>query len=318
MKTFSQLKNSTKKDIIIQGLMKSNGVYFIVAAPKVGKSLFALQLAYSIVYGKQFLGYEILKPSPVLYVTTEVDGSQIWERSENLNIEFDEENFGAIDRSVCPSMNLNDMELEIKDFFEKHNGGILILDMLKEIDFGISFDLNSYQDVSQKIMPIIRKYIDKYNITIIIVHHANKVGKTLGSTGLDACVDGIIRLYESTYDKNSVKVQIDNRDFPYTEFNISRGEHGDFSISPSDFVDEDNKEYKMLTKYIVSRKSFDTTIGELLEDPKLVMSPTQLGKMIHSKRASLAKDGITFTYKRTSEGRMYHFEYKEPDFAEND
>ena len=47
MKAFEELNSSTKKDIIIDNLMRSKGVYLLVSKPKVGKSLFALQLANS-------------------------------------------------------------------------------------------------------------------------------------------------------------------------------------------------------------------------------------------------------------------------------
>ena len=48
MKAFENLKESTKKGIIIDGLMRSKGVYLLVSKPKVGKSLFALQLSDSL------------------------------------------------------------------------------------------------------------------------------------------------------------------------------------------------------------------------------------------------------------------------------
>ncbi len=60
MKTFEELKETTKKDIIIDGIMRSKGVYLLVSNPKVGKSLFALQLANSIANKKAFLGHDIL------------------------------------------------------------------------------------------------------------------------------------------------------------------------------------------------------------------------------------------------------------------
>ena len=42
MKSIEQLNNVTKKDNIIDGIMKSNGLYCLVAEPKVGKSFLAL------------------------------------------------------------------------------------------------------------------------------------------------------------------------------------------------------------------------------------------------------------------------------------
>ena len=44
-------KEAIKKDFIVDNLMKSKGLYCLVARPKVGKSLLALQLANSIATG---------------------------------------------------------------------------------------------------------------------------------------------------------------------------------------------------------------------------------------------------------------------------
>ena len=195
MKAFEDLKESTKKDIIIDGLMRSKGVYLLVSKPKVGKSLFALQLANSIANGKPFLGHEILKPSPVLYITTELSDSQLKDRCNLLGISFKKNTFFAIDRSDKQSINFRDIEYEVKEFAEEYNGKILILDMLKDI----SYDINSYQDIAQKLMPQIRSHADKYNLTILFIHHLNKLGKTLGSTGFDAIVYEIITILKSTW-----------------------------------------------------------------------------------------------------------------------
>ena len=161
MKAFEELKESTKKDIIIDRLMRSKGVYLLVSKPKVGKSLFALQLANSIANGKPFLGHEILKPSPVLYITTELSDSQLKDRCNLLGISFEKNKFFVIDRSEKQSINFMDIEYQIKEFAEEFNGRILILDMLKDIDFNIAYDINSYQDISQKLMPKIRSYADR-------------------------------------------------------------------------------------------------------------------------------------------------------------
>ena len=70
MKKLGEAKESIKKDIIVENLMISNGVYLLVARPKVGKSFFAQQLTYSLTTGKDFLGLKV-NPSHVLYITTE-------------------------------------------------------------------------------------------------------------------------------------------------------------------------------------------------------------------------------------------------------
>ena len=68
-----------KKDFIVDNFMKSSGIYCLVARPKVGKSLFGLQLAHSIANGTIFLGFKT-NPSPVLYISTEMSSMQICER----------------------------------------------------------------------------------------------------------------------------------------------------------------------------------------------------------------------------------------------
>lgn len=98
MKAFEELKETTKKDIIINEIMRSKGMYLLVSKPKVGKSLFALQLANSIANKKTFLGHEILKSSPVLYITTELSDSQLKDRCTLLGISFEKNKFFVIDR----------------------------------------------------------------------------------------------------------------------------------------------------------------------------------------------------------------------------
>ena len=49
-----QINIDIKKDNIIEGIMKSNGLYCLVAEPKVGKSFLALQIANSLTNNKEF------------------------------------------------------------------------------------------------------------------------------------------------------------------------------------------------------------------------------------------------------------------------
>lgn len=70
-----------------------------------------------------------------------------------------------IDRQNKVNISLRDLEYDIKTFAEEYNGKLIILDMLKDIDFGVQYDINNYQDVAQQIFPKLRTYCDKYNIT---------------------------------------------------------------------------------------------------------------------------------------------------------
>lgn len=93
MKTISEMKKTAiKKDFIVDNLMKSNGLYCLVARPKVGKSLLALQLADSVANGTTFLGFKT-NPSPVLYISTEMSSTQLLERINKMDLQLNDTNF---------------------------------------------------------------------------------------------------------------------------------------------------------------------------------------------------------------------------------
>ena len=82
-----QLNTDIKKDNIIEGIMKSNGLYCLVAEPKVGKSFLALQIANSLTNNIEFLGFKV-NPTPVLYISTELSSLQLKERLNIASYEF--------------------------------------------------------------------------------------------------------------------------------------------------------------------------------------------------------------------------------------
>lgn len=205
-----------------------------------------------------------------------------------------------------------DIEYQVKEFAEELNGRILILDILKDIDFNISYDINSYQDISQKLMPKIRSYADKYNLTILFVHHLNKLGKTLGSTGFDAVIDGIIRLSKNNFDDNTIKMEIINRDSPDEEEYLHKDKNQVFSISKNNALKIANHVIVAFVKYAIREKKFDFTISEIINKANLMCTPTQLGKLLNTQKDLLEQEGLHISKYRTTEGRMYHIDYKEP------
>lgn len=85
LKPIEQIDTNIKKDIIINNIMKSKGVYPLVSYPKVGKSMLALQLSCSVINRTPFLGYKVI-PSLILYVTTESDKNQEYDSYEFKNL----------------------------------------------------------------------------------------------------------------------------------------------------------------------------------------------------------------------------------------
>ena len=317
LKPIEQVDTSIKKDIIINNIMKSKGVYLLVSNPKVGKSMLALQLSCSVCNGTPFLGYKV-NPSPVLYITTESDKGQLRERLEFQGLSIDNDNLFVIDRDTKTNISLRDMELDIKTFAEEYNGKLIILDMLKDIDFGVQYDINNYQDIAQQVFPKLRTYCDKYNVTFLVTHHLNKTGKTLGSIALDATVDGRITLIENKANKKYVKLQTINRDFPELDMQLKKLDNLIFQKINS--IEEDELSYEMTSfiKYVASQKDVDFTCTDIVLKANIPMSPKRFGRLLNNNIELLESEGVHITKCRTADSRSYHATFIEPSQDEDE
>lgn len=188
--------------------MKSNGLYCLVAEPKVGKSFLALQLANSLVNNKQFLEFST-NPTSVLYVSTEISELQLKERLEITRYTFKANSFFFVQKDEQHKLCIrDDLLLDLKELSETYNGRFVIIDIMCGIDYGYETDINNYSDVMKNMFDKYRELAKKYNLTFLLIHHLNKEGKTLGSTGIDGNMNGILTL-------------TNNKDNTELDFNLS-------------------------------------------------------------------------------------------------
>ena len=311
MKAIEEIDTREKKDIIIDGIMKSKGLYCLVSNAKVGKSMFSLQLSNSIINGTQFLGHNT-KPSPVLYISTESDFGQIQERIKTLDLTFPKDSFFVIDRDGKGKVSIFDFEVDLMEFSKYKNGKLVIIDMLKDTNLGIDYDINSYQDVGQKLLPKLRSICEKYNITILFTHHLNKQGKILGSTAFDAVVDGKLTLIENKNDKSLVRLNIINRDFSELDIQLKKSQTQIFNVVDPIQDEEINSNLILFIKYVVGKDDFDFTASEIVNKAGLMLTPKQFGRLLNSNKSLLEKEGIFITKDRNAKIRFYHAHYEEP------
>lgn len=312
MKTISEMrKNSTKKDFIVDNLMKSNGLYCLVARPKVGKSLLALQLANAIATGTNFLGFRT-SPSTVLYISTEMNFSQIIDRIDKMNLQFNDENFRLKEQEINErKLNLMDLQLEFQEFSYNLKGRFVIIDMFSGIDMNNGYDLNNYQDMGQYVIPKFRELCKKYNFTILLIHHLNKNNKSLGSTAIDGSVDGIITLKLDQNLKNKILFSYESRDYESIEFVLKRNEKLIFEKSETDSNDL-NPNLLVFLNYAIRQKEFSFTISEITGKLNLQIVPSVFGKLLKSNLDNLEKEGLHIESKRTGAERIYVAKYEEP------
>ena len=311
MKQINEINKSIKKDIIVENLMISNGVYLLVSHPKVGKSMFAQQLAFSLTTGEDFLGFKV-NPSHVLYITTEGDINQLNDRFKLMNLKPNVNKLHIIDIDDIPDFYIRDIERDIYELTFDKEPLFIIMDMFKDIKFDTSYDLNNYQEINDVVFRKLKELCRKYNSTLLVTHHLNKRDETMGSVGLNADVSGIMKLKESKNNYNKLTLDYKGRDLGRLELNLKRNENQTFSVIDENTNDETDYNLLLFIKYAVVRKDFDYTISDILSKTNILLTPTQLGGLIQRNLQLLEKEGLHITSKRTANERLWHCSYEEP------
>ena len=311
MKQINEVNKSIKKDIIVENLMISNGVYLLVSHPKVGKSMFAQQLAFSLTTGEDFLGFKV-NPSHVLYITTEGDINQLQDRFKLMNLKPNVDKLHIIDIDDIPDFYIRDIERDIHELTFNKEPLFIIMDMFKDIKFDTSYDLNNYQEINDVVFRKLKELCRKYNSTLLVTHHLNKRDETMGSVGLNADVSGIMKLKESKNNYNKLTLDYKGRDLGRLELNLKRNENQTFSVIDENTNDETDYNLLLFIKYAVARKDFDYTISDILSKTNILLTPTQLGGLIQRNLQLLEKEGLHITSKRTANERLWHCSYEEP------
>ena len=282
MTTISDMeKNYIKKDFIVENLMKSNGLYCLVARPKVGKSLFGLQIANSIATGTTFLGLKT-NPSPVLYISTEMDFMQLYSRIKMMNLQFNDKNFSYIEQEPDKrKLNMMDLKLEFQTFAYEKNGKFIVVDMFSGIDLNNGYNLNDYQDMGQYVLPQFREICKKYGFTILLIHHLNKNNSSLGSTAIDGSVDGIFTLKKDNNLKNKLYLHYESRDFESRDWVLKRTEH---LILEESKCESDDLNINLVTflNYAIRQKEFSFTASDITSKLNMQITPSAFGKLLKS------------------------------------
>lgn len=308
MKTFEELKNSIVDiNYIIENMIRENGLYCLLGEAKVGKSALALQIANSVCNSIPFLNLNTNKTA-VLYLSTEMNPSETISRINFMECNLKENKFlYTFPEDNMTQISILKVEKEISEFKEKYNGKLVFIDMFNGINFGSYYDLNNYQDMSQKIFPQLRKLCNDYKVTIIIVHHLNRKG----STAIDTCVDGKLALKQDENIKSTFYLSYESRDYQSKDYVLKRNDKLILTLD-EETAETLNPNLIQFLKYAISKKEFTFTISEMVSKLNLFITPPVLGKLIASNKERLEELGLFIKCKRTQTERLYTAKYKEP------
>lgn len=219
-----ELKNfqEIEKDWLIDKLIPSCSVGVWTGKRATYKTFTALEAIYSIASGLPFLNRFPTKQGKVLYLDKE-NGVQIMKQRvqmiKNGKGMSDDYDVAFICFSTLKLDKLTDIN-EIEKLIKEHNPSIIFIDTYRR---AISFDENDAGEVSKLFVDTLRPLVEKYHITIVLIHHDKKsngqeggdeMDQLRGSSDLANYADFILKNKRKGQEGKIILEQIKNRNAP--------------------------------------------------------------------------------------------------------
>lgn len=178
---------------VVDGLIPE-GLTYIIAAPKIGKSWMVLDLALAVTQGVPFLGAIPVDKRPVLYLALEDGPKRIQGRARGLNCYDLPESIVFVHRAKP-----EDARNLMREFMNLHAGEepLVILDTLGKIKPGKSPGDGAYEH-DYMVSAGLKEVADDAGGSVVVVHHNRKAGSedfledVSGTQGIAGAADTII------------------------------------------------------------------------------------------------------------------------------
>ena len=190
----TMLENQTEPRWLWDGILPQNGLSLLLAKPKVGKSVFAFNLALRVSRGEPFLGQSTTQ-GDVLYLALEESAEQVDKNWDSFNKTNGEPSGGEhlfVHSGTAPTKALKKLEkvIETREIKPK----LVIIDLLQK--FVRIKKIEDYAEVITAIEPIMAM-ARRLGCHVLLTHHAPKgerelIESGLGSIGLTGSVDTVI------------------------------------------------------------------------------------------------------------------------------
>lgn len=315
-----QLKISEVGDDLINGLIPK-GLVLLSAVPKVGKTFLGLQLSICLSTSKSFLGYNCPKIE-VLYIALEDKENNIKKRIDNFQVEINQQlHFAFANINNTSRIQLKNI---IKDIIKINPDlKLIVIDPFQKVRENRDVDYNS----EYNLMSNLHDLAIQYDITILLVMHCRKTfdfknpfDNIYGTNGLSAGVDGMLVLAKVPNSNNLKKLFITGKDIITQEIVVKQNSNQWFEKVnyDDDDLDLDINLVKVMN-YIISRKSFQGTHGELCSKCNLSIQPRRLQAILRSHKCILKENYIEYhKLARTSKERPIKLVYVGNDEISND
>jgi len=210
-----------EQEWIIDKLIPKKSITILTGKRGTLKTFMALIMSYCVASGQKFLDNFEIKKGKVIYLDKE-NGVYIMNKRTSMikkGLEIEEKtDVGFICFSTLKIDKLNDIKI-LEKFLEEHQPKLLVVDTYRR---GISFDENDAGEVSKLFVDILRPLVEKFNCSIILIHHNRKgsgeamdeMDEIRGSSDLANYADIILKMERPRNSGKLILKQLKNRNAP--------------------------------------------------------------------------------------------------------
>ncbi len=186
-----------KSQAILSPIILSGSLTMLYAQRGIGKSFFAMALAYAIATGKLFLRWQANNPAKVIYIDGEMPANVLQERfakiAKGYNDECDEYTKNIImisaDLQKTPSIDITNEDFQ--NFVERNLSDVklIILDNLSTLTRVDELDNKAWVNIQDWLL-----HLRKKGLAVLIVHHAGKNGTQRGISRREDILDTVMKI----------------------------------------------------------------------------------------------------------------------------
>lgn len=312
IKTVKKEKRKPRK-WLWEGLLQESSVNILVGQQSRGKSMLATGLIKEMLKsrgGQTYLGRGV-HPAKILYISTEMQEDMLVQRLADVGVDGRMKN---INKRLFFYYNTQPTFADIEREIAECEPDLVIVDIFGALFNGENLDINSYDDLNRVVSKL-----KSFNKAFLLVHHMNKLNKSMGSTGTLSAMDTRLEMLETDrdFDENynviiyqtihaygkAIQDQYINVAFKYPEFTLAETEE----------AAELDKPLSRLVEVVIlaaANKNGDTylegTYQEIAAQARMVekyqFNPKRLGALLRMNEDTLKQNNIYFETKRKTKG----------------
>lgn len=279
------------------------GVTFIAGPPKLGKSIFSLNIAIAVASGGVALSHFDVEQGSVLYLALEDGPRRIQQRLQRLTNGKVSDSLEVVNE--WPRVNQGGLEAIDAWINSRKDARLLIVDTLKCIrPLTNGHDSRNAYDADYEAISPLTKLVSQ-RVALLIVHHTRKaladdpLATVSGSYGLTGAADGVLVLARSR-NKSNATLSVIGRDVEEQELALE--------FKPNMFL------WSVLGKADEVRRSGERQeVIDLLAGSKDTFSPAEIADLLDKQAVSTRT--LLFKMKQAGEIALFGKKYQLPTYV---